>query len=148
MSASVVYELKKRLVNYPGPLPGEEWKRDRNLNHCKPKTIAEMHRLGTNVEELMAAGLDRGQVHHMLFGYRYERRLPERQVEPPKPKEQDDVMPQCPLRVLGLQLYMSTGHDLSTSQIVKSKACIHTCAWYDHERKCCAFLTMSRKERD
>ena len=63
---------KKRLGSYPGARPNEKWKQDTNLNHCTEKEKAGMRREGFTVAEAMAAGLDRGQIHHILYGYRFE----------------------------------------------------------------------------
>ena len=63
--------LKERLANYPGPHKNETWKLDTDLTHCTDREIREMHRLGTNPGQMMAAGLNRGEVHHILFGWRY-----------------------------------------------------------------------------
>ena len=63
--------LKKRLANYPGPHDGEEWKLETDLTKCTPREKKEMGKLGVTVEMLMYAGLNRGEVHHILFGYKY-----------------------------------------------------------------------------
>ena len=67
-----IEQLKKRLANYPGPHPNEAWKRDTDLTHCTPKEMDEMKRLGITVEQMMEAGFNRGEVHHMLFGYLHQ----------------------------------------------------------------------------
>ena len=64
-------ELKKRLENYPGAHPGEKWKTETDLTKCTDKEKAEIKKLGITVEDLIAVGLNRGEVSHMLFGYRY-----------------------------------------------------------------------------
>ena len=33
--------------------------------------MRELQRLGVTVGQLMAAGLNRGEVHHILYGYKY-----------------------------------------------------------------------------
>lgn len=64
-------ELLKRLDNYPGAHPGEKWKMDTDLSHCTLKERAAMKKLGVTVEQFAEAGLNRGQVSHILFGYKY-----------------------------------------------------------------------------
>lgn len=63
--------LMKRLANYPGPHDGERWKLETDLTKCTPREKKEMENLGVTPEMLMAAGLNRGEVHHILFGYKY-----------------------------------------------------------------------------
>ncbi|MBR6875504.1 MAG: hypothetical protein IKN00_04355 [Bacteroidales bacterium] len=63
--------LKARLNTYPGAHTGEDWKKDTDLTHCTERERAEMARCGVTVEELEREGFDRGQVAHMLFGYRH-----------------------------------------------------------------------------
>ena len=68
---ATINELKSRLSNYPGAHPGEEWKLDTDLNNCTDREKAEIARLGFTVEDLVKEGFNRGEVQHMLFGYRY-----------------------------------------------------------------------------
>lgn len=63
--------VKDRLRNYPGAHPGEEWKNNKNLGDCTAREKAQMHREGTSVEELTRYGLNRGEVHHVLYGWRF-----------------------------------------------------------------------------
>ena len=63
--------LKQRLRTYPGAHENEEWKLEKDLEKCSAKEKEQMHRLGITPAQLMAEGLDRGQVAHILFGYRY-----------------------------------------------------------------------------
>ena len=60
-----------RLFTYRGPHSGEEWKLERNLAKCTSREKEEMKKLGLSVEQLMALGLNRGQVHHILFGWKH-----------------------------------------------------------------------------
>ena len=73
MRKNITENLMKRLENYPGPHKNEKWKLDTDLTNCTLREIQEMHRLGTNPGQLMAAGLNRGQVAHILFGYKHTR---------------------------------------------------------------------------
>lgn len=66
-----VEEAKERLVNYPGPHANEAWKLERDLNKCTKREKAEIKKLGLNIQDLMNAGLNRGEVAHILFGYRF-----------------------------------------------------------------------------
>lgn len=66
-----ILKLKKRLANYPGAHDGEEWKLDKNLNHCTKKEKEAIAAIGATIEELELVGLTRGEVHHILFGYKY-----------------------------------------------------------------------------
>ena len=63
--------ITDRLKSYPGAHANESWKKDRNLNHCTRREREEMERLGVTPEQLTDFGLNRGEVHHILFGYRY-----------------------------------------------------------------------------
>ena len=63
--------LMERLANYPGPHEGETWKLETDLTKCTPREKKEMERLGVTPEMLMDAGLNRGEVHHILFGYKH-----------------------------------------------------------------------------
>lgn len=63
--------ITDRLKNYPGAHANENWKKDRNLNHCTWREREEMESLGVTPEQLADFGLNRGEVHHILFGYRY-----------------------------------------------------------------------------
>lgn len=60
-----------RLENYPGPHPGEKWKLETDLHKCTDREKGEMEKEGLTVEELMVLGLNRGQVHHILFGWKH-----------------------------------------------------------------------------
>ena len=63
-----VSELKERLRDYPGAHEGETWKLEKDLTKCTDKEKQMMAFLGVTPEELMEAGLNRGEVHHILFG--------------------------------------------------------------------------------
>ena len=63
-----VNELKERLRDYPGAHEGESWKLEKDLTKCTDKEKQMMAYLGVSPEELMEAGLNRGEVHHILFG--------------------------------------------------------------------------------
>ena len=65
-------EYLPRLKTYPGPRnKNEEWKNDKDLTNCTLKEMQELQRMGLTVGECMGAGLTRGQVHHICFGWRY-----------------------------------------------------------------------------
>lgn len=66
-----VEELKKRLANYPGPHKNEKWKLETDLTKCTVREMQKMQELGVTPGQLMAAGLNRGEVAHILYGYRY-----------------------------------------------------------------------------
>lgn len=61
----------QRLKSYQGPHPNELWKLEGDLNKCTEREKQEMAKLGTSPEELMRFGLNRGEVAHVLFGYRH-----------------------------------------------------------------------------
>lgn len=67
-------QLKKRLKNYPGAHAGETWKMDTDLTHCTEREKMEMKRQGVTLEQLQTEGFNRGEVSHMLFGYRHTKR--------------------------------------------------------------------------
>ena len=62
------------LANYPGAHPNEKWKLETDLTKCTPRETREMQRLGTSPEQLMEIGLNRGQVAHILWGYKHSPR--------------------------------------------------------------------------
>lgn len=66
-----VEELKKRLANYPGPHKNEKWKLETDLTKCTVSEMRKMQELGVTPGQLMAAGLNRGEVAHILYGYRF-----------------------------------------------------------------------------
>ena len=68
-----VSELKERLRDYPGAHEGESWKLEKDLTKCTDKEKQMMAYLGVSPEELMEAGLNRGEVHHILFGCSHKR---------------------------------------------------------------------------
>ena len=68
-----VNELKERLRDYPGAHEGELWKLEKDLTKCTDKEKQMMAYLGVSPEELMEAGLNRGEVHHILFGCSHKR---------------------------------------------------------------------------
>ena len=61
--------LKSRLSNYRPS--GEPWKKETDLTKCTVIEKREMAKYGVTPEQLMQAGLNRGEVAHILFGYRY-----------------------------------------------------------------------------
>lgn len=71
MKKTRVEQLKERLLNYPGPHKNEKWKLETDLTKCTVREMRELQRLGVTVGQLMAAGLNRGEVHHILYGYKY-----------------------------------------------------------------------------
>ena len=64
-------ELTKRLATYPGAHPNETWKMDKDLTHCTAREKEELRKLGITISMCEAFELDRGQVAHILVGYRY-----------------------------------------------------------------------------
>lgn len=66
-----VEKLKERLANYPGPHKNETWKLETDLTKCTMREMRKMQELGVTPGQLMAAGLNRGEVHHILYGYMY-----------------------------------------------------------------------------
>ena len=62
--------LAKRLETYSGPHPNETWKLDKNAYHCTEREKQEMAKYGLAPIDFMNAGYNRGEIHHMLFGYR------------------------------------------------------------------------------
>ena len=64
-----VNELKKRLTNYPGAHAGEGWKLETDLTKCTPREKEAISKLGLSLDDLK--GFNRGEVSHMLFGWRY-----------------------------------------------------------------------------
>ena len=61
--------IQSRLKTYPGAHSNETWKLEKDLNKCTDKEKAMMKAYGWTVDYLIGQGLDRGQVHHILFGY-------------------------------------------------------------------------------
>lgn len=70
---SQINVLRERLKNYPGAHEGETWKLETDLTRCTPREKAMMKKNGVTVEELMAAGFNRGEAAHMFFGYLHTR---------------------------------------------------------------------------
>lgn len=64
-------ELLKRLETYPGAHENELWKLETDLNKCTDREKNEMQKLGYTVDDFANEGLNRGQVAHILFGYRH-----------------------------------------------------------------------------
>ena len=61
--------LKSRLSNYR---PSDEpWKKETDLSKCTAIEKREMAKYGVTYGQLMELGLNRGEVAHILFGYRY-----------------------------------------------------------------------------
>lgn len=60
-------EIKQRLKNYPGAHPNEKWKLETDLTKCTDKEKAEMKKVGLSFN----CGLNRGEVAHVLFGWRH-----------------------------------------------------------------------------
>lgn len=69
-----VTEIEERLKSYPGPHEHENWKLESDLNKCTPREKSEMAINGLSPEYLMSLGMNRGQVAHILFGYKHTRR--------------------------------------------------------------------------
>lgn len=63
----------KRLDTYPGPHPNEKWKLETDLTKCTDKEKDEMRKYNLSPADFMDAGLNRGQVHHILYGYKGKR---------------------------------------------------------------------------
>lgn len=70
-----ILALRLRLQNYPGAHANEAWKLEKNLHKCTEREKLEMARYGVTVDQLMREGFNRGEVHHMLFGYKHEGRV-------------------------------------------------------------------------
>lgn len=68
---TTVEKLKERLVNYPGAHKGEAWKLETDLTKCTLNEMKKMQELGVTPGQLMAAGLNRGEVAHILYGFRF-----------------------------------------------------------------------------
>ena len=64
-----LFELKERLKTYPGAHPGETWKLETDLSKCTKREKEAIKALGLTLEDFK--GFNRGEVAHMLFGYRY-----------------------------------------------------------------------------
>lgn len=64
-------ELLERLSNYGGAHENETWKFETDLNKCTKREKEEMAKLGVTVDDFMQEGLNRGEVAHILFGYRH-----------------------------------------------------------------------------
>lgn len=64
-----VSELKNRLSNYPGAHPNEKWKLETDLSKCTDREKATIKSLGLTLDDLQ--GFNRGEVAHMLFGWRF-----------------------------------------------------------------------------
>lgn len=73
MTAPTIKRLKKRLASYPGPRPGEDWMLDTDLTNCTLREMEEMVAQGVTIRDLREAGLNRGEVHHILFGYKHQK---------------------------------------------------------------------------
>lgn len=65
----LIENLESRLQTYPGAHEGEAWKMEPDPNKCTSREKNEILRY--TLMALMAAGLTRGEVHHVLFGYRH-----------------------------------------------------------------------------
>lgn len=63
--------LLRRLATYPGAHKNEKWKLETDLSKCTDREKAALEHYGVTVRELMELGMNRGQVSHMLFGYRF-----------------------------------------------------------------------------
>lgn len=64
-------QLLKRLDNYPGAGVNEKWKFEKDLTKCTDNEKKEMERIGVTIKTFTDAGLNRGQVAHILFGYEF-----------------------------------------------------------------------------
>lgn len=73
MKSETSYErlvkMLPRLDSYPGAHPNENWELESDLRKCTLKERAKLNELGITIDDLMNAGLNRGEVHHLLFGY-------------------------------------------------------------------------------
>lgn len=69
----ILAKLLPRLSTYPGAHPNEKWKCETDLHKCTDKEKAKIKEQGISVEVLMEAGLNRGEVAHILGGYKYAR---------------------------------------------------------------------------
>ena len=67
-------ELLKRLNNYPGAHKNERWKLETDLTRCTAKEKEAIKKLGYTIDDFMKAGLNRGEVAHILYGYKHTRR--------------------------------------------------------------------------
>ncbi len=63
--------ILKRLDTYPGAHENEKWKMEKDLSRCTQREKEEINRMGMSIEMLESAGLNRGEVAHILFGYRH-----------------------------------------------------------------------------
>lgn len=68
-------ELLKRLKTYPGAHENEKWKLETDLSKCTKREKEEISRLGYTIDDFTKEGLNRGEVAHILFGYRHTRRI-------------------------------------------------------------------------
>lgn len=66
--------VAQRLETYPGPHQNETWKLETDLTKCTAREKQEMARLGVSPGDLMELGLNRGQVAHILWGYKHSPR--------------------------------------------------------------------------
>lgn len=71
MTEQIFRTILKRLDSYPGAHENETWKLDKDLRHCTKREQEEIVKQGLTIEMLTDAGLNRGQVAHILFGYRH-----------------------------------------------------------------------------
>jgi len=62
---------RSRLSTYPSAHPNENWKRETDLTKCTPKEKEALQRYGLTVEDMMDAGFNRGELAHVLFGYKH-----------------------------------------------------------------------------
>ena len=66
-----VKELAARLKTYPGAHENEGWKLESDLTKCTVHEKAELASYDISPAELMVLGLNRGEVHHILYGYKH-----------------------------------------------------------------------------
>ena len=63
--------METRLPSYTGPHPNEEWKRVTDLSQCTLREQEELAKYGITFEMCEEQGLTRGEVSHILWGYRH-----------------------------------------------------------------------------
>ena len=66
-----VKELAARLKTYPGANKNEDWKLEADLNKCTAHEKAELAGYDITPADLMVLGMNRGEVHHILYGYKH-----------------------------------------------------------------------------
>lgn len=67
----IVDDLMLRLATYPGAHENETWKLEKDLSKCSDKEKERMAFYGLTYKDFEAAGLNRGEVAHILYGYKH-----------------------------------------------------------------------------